>query len=304
MAKNRSRHPDGFVYDPEVDAAQYCRSLLAPAKLKKVDRDLRRYAAAMKKQDPGVDADFWTIDTVREFFLNNYRDSDLDPEGMLTIDTHTDYAIYVAENNVFTRADLLDAYPFEEFKQTPEDVFVQQEIGVFKTGNEFSPEEYVSRDVGDTESAFAPASMLIRAIKNKMPSKVKPVKIAKTKIFVGKERWDDFKLMKRLMRTVTRFAPQIAFTPRPAPPQGLLVDQKYLDSLRERESRLARLEEDALRRDAELRAREELVERRLAGAPPGDSVGLPGVECRPVAPQETANSQLENVFALLESLGK
>jgi hypothetical protein len=124
-------------------------------------------------------------------------------------------------------------------------VFSQQELGIFNTvrGN-----EYAARDIGDDSIEFTTASDLIREC---TPSRM-PHKIVKTKVFLGKERWDDFLLLQKvargtnsLMRMISGPADESSApadeSPAPANSEDIPTDAE--PPAASIESRLAKLEE-------------------------------------------------------------
>ena len=94
-----------------------------------------------------------------------------------------------------------------------------------------------------------------------------PLRVVKTKIYIGKERWEDFSLMQRFFRGAARVAnAHVAYGGSPSgifaqlagsPSQQLITDAATVDADRvAREASLLRREEELNRREAEQRARE------------------------------------------------
>ena len=164
---------DPDVFDKDLDEAEYCRGLL-PA------------------EDRGM---FLTPDEVRKIITDNsVKDSVLsgiDPELMITIDGRMDFKLFIAGGEMYTRDQLYDMFPFHEFSTQPEAVFAGQIIGIFQKDG---PPEFLSRDADDDSTFFNIAGDQL------------PVKVVKTKIYFGRERWDDFVLMHKMARGVSRVA--------------------------------------------------------------------------------------------------
>jgi len=195
-------------YDPAVEEAQYSRSLMSPKDLEALKADIENHG-------------FMTIEQVRDLIVQNTSKESqdargetyaIDPEMMMLVDTRTNFRIFIAGDNVYTREELFNHYPFEDFKTTPEEVFVQQEVGVFppkkytdstiKIGDEY---EYVARDVGDEEEFIMIEDLVGRAARKNYKMKRAPIRVVKTKIFLAKDKWDDFTTMKRFVQSFQTF---------------------------------------------------------------------------------------------------
>lgn len=199
--------PDPDVYDREREDAEYARSLLNKKDRGNLDAEL--------KEDG-----FMPIEKVRELILNNtikgsIECGGLDPEMMALIDARIDYKIFIGGDNIYTREELYDHFPFHEFNVQPEAIFLQQEVGVFPPRAHAMHEEleYVARDVGDETVDFMMIEDLVGHVtRHNYTARRAPLKIAKTKIYIGKERWDDFAILQRFFRGAVRVAAaQIAY---------------------------------------------------------------------------------------------
>ena len=194
----------GFKYEPQLEEREYCRALLSPAELSQLKIEI-------------AENGFMSIDKVREYIRQNtIKESQesrgesvmIDPEILMVIDMRTDYPIFIADDNVFTRDELLQKYPFEEFRKAPEEVFVQQEIGVLyspteSTGGE--PYELSTRDLGDGNEFLRIRELVGRATRTDYGEKRAPTRTAKTKIFIGKEGWADFIRIIQIVRSFRTF---------------------------------------------------------------------------------------------------
>jgi hypothetical protein len=186
--------PDPDAYDRVQEDAGYARSLLSEDEKRRLDRDIETRG-------------FTPIEDVRRVVAENcvkgsVAAGGLDPEVLALLDTMINYKIFIADDTLYTREELHVHYPFHEFGVQPEDVFAQQELGVFELaaparGATF---EYVVRDAGDESIPFAPVADLLRARARE------PDRVVKTKVYVGKERWQDFLLLQRVYRGAVRVA--------------------------------------------------------------------------------------------------
>jgi hypothetical protein len=198
--------PDPEPFDEARDRAEYTYSLLNEKESKELDDDMKEFGAL-------------TIDKVREIFTSNSIKNTqhsrgemlaLDPEVMMLVDMRYRDKVFIAGDEIYTRAELMEAFAFPEFGVTPEAVFEQQEIGVFPAGRHAIDDnklEYVARDAGDTSIEFTMIEDLVGRVarKNYRDSR-SPLKIAKTKIFVGREKWEDFQHVSRFFRGGARIA--------------------------------------------------------------------------------------------------
>ena len=199
--------PDPDAYDRARENAEYARSLLDEEELRELDEELAKEG-------------FMPIEKVRDLVLGNTAKGSveaggLDPEIMALVDARIDYKIFIAGDNLYTREELYDHYPFHEFSVQPEAVFARQEIGIFPPRKHALKEEfeYIARDDGDESVDFVMLEDLVgQAARRNYRLKRAPLRVVKTKIYVGKERWEDFALLQRFYRGAARVgAAQIAY---------------------------------------------------------------------------------------------
>lgn len=283
-------------YDPEAEEAGYGRALLPPADLAQLKADIAEHG-------------FLTIDEVRSLVQQNTvketqeaRDETyaVDPELLLQIDTRTDFRVFIAGDNVYTRAELYAHFPFDAFRTTPEEVFVQQEVGVFpprrwaEAGPAGAGGEYIARDVGERQEEFIMIEDLVGlAARRGYTERRAPTRIVKTKIYLGKGKWDDFSTMSRFMTAFSTFvaplmpagSPALALTGLFGGP-GPLALQDASGAELERARAAQEREQAALRaleakaaalraKEAELRAREDALFRSLGLDPPSGAAAGP-----------------------------
>ena len=222
-------------YDGAREAREGSRSLLTAAELAALGAEIAAHG-------------FYSPATVRALIAENcargqLESTGLDPELMLIIDARIDYKLFVAGDNVYVREELYANFPFHEFGVQPEAVFAAQEIGVFAprvtgsssaSGTATATFDYAVRDAGDARIGFSPAEDLVKAACGGPPPR-QPRQIVKTKIFVGREPWEDFKLHMRFYRGAVRMAAagqrleQIAyFTAEPDLPRAHSSAEPYL----------------------------------------------------------------------------
>ena len=188
---------DPDIYDPEVEKKSYARSLLSHEAEMGVDK-LNRTKGYM------------TIEQVRDLLVTNtvkgsVEACGIDPEVMVQIDSRINYKIFIAGDNVYTREELYDNFSFHELNVQPEGFFTAQEIGVFAPRESGNPYQYIARDADDDTLVMTLVDDMLELEMRKNPRPARaPVRIVKTKIYIGKEQWDDFMSIQRTIRAVTR----------------------------------------------------------------------------------------------------
>ena len=245
----RAAPPDPDAYDRAREDAEGARSLLSAAERAALDAEA-----------------FLTPAEVRALIAENCgRDQletvGLDADLLLIIDARINYKIFIAGDNVYTREELYASFPFGEFGTQPEAVFAAQEVGVFESVSagagggagggapSASTCEYALRDAGDERLEFRLATDLVRAARagsggaavGAAPARA-PTRVVRTKIFVGREAWEDFCLQAKLCRGAVRMA---ATQARPvgllgAPPEAHSLHSESCAQLAERVARLER----------------------------------------------------------------
>ncbi len=228
--------------------------------------------------------------TLKETFHSGAENCVADAELLMELDARIDYPVFVAGDEVLTREELLARYPFGRLGTTPEAVFVRQEIGAFGPGGGGAAREYLARDAGDAEG-FARVEDLLGPAGAGGGQPREPLRVAATKIHLGKERWESFTLLARLYRGAAEIlAPQLEDGPAAPGWRPLLAlmpgaahageearlarGERALDAL---EARAAALDERA----AALAAREEGLRVRETGL--FAVLGLPHPEDAPGA---------------------
>ena len=193
---------DPDIYDQAKENESFARSLLNDDERRSIDAEIETDG-------------YMTITQVRAIISENtvkgsVEPGGLDPEIMALIDARTNYKIFVAGDNIYTREDLYNHFPFHEFNVQPEAIFAQQELGVFpprKHALKTEELEYVARDVGDESVEFVMIEDLV-GMETRKNYKLRraPLRIVKTKVYLGKERWEDFATLQRFFRGAARVA--------------------------------------------------------------------------------------------------
>lgn len=199
----------GWPLPIETEARDYALALLDPAEC--AQRTAERTA------DGGLSlSDVRTLiaqNTAKETESMRGENAVLDAELLLMLDVRLALPVFVAGDNVYGRNELMAAYDFKAFGVLPEAVFAQQEIGEFPPRESGLPPDYAARDLGDP-APFRLAEDLIGGAGRPDYQQRAPLRTAKTKIFMGKARWEDFCLMARFARGFREFlAPQLGDAP-------------------------------------------------------------------------------------------
>ena len=167
---------DPDEYDLGRENALYARSMFSEKERRKIDAvgilsidRIRRLVADHTIADEESDAAATA--------------TSIDPEMILRIDAHTNYKVFLAGDNIYTREELYDNFPFYELGVQPEAVFAPQEVGKFANGTQIY---YRARDAHGDGFSHGPAQ------------------VAKTKVYIGRQDWTDFEAVARLARSSVR----------------------------------------------------------------------------------------------------
>ena len=104
----------------------------------------------------------------------------LDVDILITFDLRTNYKIFITENEIMTRDMIIEKYKLSRFKLEPEQLFNHQKIKVCDT-------DYIIFDEECEESGL---------LNNN-------TNLYNTKVYIGKEKWKDFMITFRFMRSLT-----------------------------------------------------------------------------------------------------
>lgn len=168
------------------------------------------YAMALLEQserDRLLEEPVMTTKAIQHFIQSNspsrlFEDQSFVLEGDMVkeIDVRIREPVFITGNSrVYTREELLAAFPFDALGVVPEEAFAQQELGVFPAPGRPGHEDYVVRDLGATEPFVAPEDMVTGVITRQLK------RVVKTKIFLARDGWDDFMTAVKQMRSMMRF---------------------------------------------------------------------------------------------------
>lgn len=189
-------------YDAEEEERTYCRSLISPEDLKTI-------------KDTIEEDGYWTIQDIRTFLDSNHSrryDNDgvfiLDADVVIQIDIRTDKCVFIMpDNTVFSREDLMQQYPFEQLKQLPEEIFAQQEVGVFPAPDSYMDKtikEYQVRDFGADDQFIVLQDEIGHLVKKGYKDKRPAERVVLTKIFLARDGWEDFERAVKHLRSMRR----------------------------------------------------------------------------------------------------
>jgi hypothetical protein len=199
--EGKGAHPEGYAKKSTAD----CRVFLTSEELARTDEYLDQNG-------------FLTIEQVRELLRRETIKETLEMRGepcaieaeiMVFVDTRIDFQVFVTSENVYTREELEEHFPFRELRTTPEEVFSRQVVGAFPSRGGEGAYEYAACDE-DNEDGFLAYTQEHRHNSSTRGwggpnTKRVPVEIAKTKIYIGKSRWTDFLAMKQFIRSFQTF---------------------------------------------------------------------------------------------------
>lgn len=181
--------------DETIQKTVYCYQLLTESE--KISRD------KMIAENGYMD-----IDDVRMYFETQHIDvMRADPTDIIYIDSHTNYKIFIVDENIYTREELYEHYAFFEFKTQPEAFFEQRIVGEFVVGDGI---KLLSKSMFDSGWKFYHSLDLLRMAKDKrkkLPTdeskNVVPRRIAKSKVYFAGERFRRFLTTQDVMSTLS-----------------------------------------------------------------------------------------------------
>jgi hypothetical protein len=197
---NESAHESRFMQlirapsyegsDPDVEATQYTLALLS-------EHERERILKESKLTPKDIEALLRNNSPARMFNTQVYL---IEGDLVKEIDVRIDAPVFITDGTrVHTRESLMTTYPFEAMGVTPEEVFAQQELGVFPSRLDPAVSEYMVRDLGDTATFQVPEDQL-RSTNSRMVKKA-----VKTKVFLARDGWTDFITTVRQLRAMMRF---------------------------------------------------------------------------------------------------
>ena len=215
LGTGRARPPppaDPDAYDAAREEVEGGRSLLSAADLAELKRDVAAHGLL-------------DIAAVRSALALGRAGSDdgdgdgatVDPEMLLAVDVRVGFKVFLAGGEAYTRDDLYDHFAFHELGVTPEDVFAAQLVDAFPPRNGaadggaagYGGCDLVARDADDDSVAPGRVDDLVAGVghvASHVASHVAPLRTARTKVYVGRSRWEDFVALSRVCRGAVHVA--------------------------------------------------------------------------------------------------
>jgi len=145
------------------------------------------------------------IDIIRKTLNSDVKDvKKIDPHTLLKISAMSEGNIFIADNDIYSRKEIFNKYPFTELKTTPENVFVQQRIHIFNELENYDDgpnPELISADLTNNEVLSIKDSMAKLKKKINHISTDEQTGTILTKVFIAKTAFEDFKIMCRTIRS-------------------------------------------------------------------------------------------------------
>ena len=266
-------NPDYDGSDPATEGETYARSVLSDERRKAIEEELRELGPMSTEQVH----DLLNQNTTSRFTPDGVFV--LDGELLMEIDVRLREPVFVLEDNtIHTREELLNTYPFAVFKMKPEDVFAQQEVGIFaarESSLDKAIKDYLVRDLGSEDEFVLFEDMIGRwARKDKHVDRRPVEKVVKTKIFLARDGWDDFMKVVHDFRAKQRIL-GLALRRGAAPALAHLMNfgvdfaalgaapaVPMLQSSEDHAAALAKKEEELAAKQAEIERREAEIERQ------------------------------------------
>lgn len=151
---------------------------------------------------------YMNIDDVRMYFDTQRIDvTQTDPTDIVFIDSHTNFKIFIVDENIYTREELYEHYAFFEFKTQPEAFFEQRIVGEFIVDGKI---KLLSKSMLDSGWKFYQSLDLLRMAKDKrkkIPAdeskNIRPNRIAKSKVYFAGERFRRFLTAQDVISTLS-----------------------------------------------------------------------------------------------------
>jgi len=163
------------------------------------DEENEQFTRQLLSEKEKSDLTIFPISTIRNIIIeNNNRDTydKIDPDLLITVDSRINYNIYIVEDNIYTYEELCTVFPFQEFNISPDSIFIRQIIIIF--------DDNLVEVINDGDPIISTYDLVKLATANpdimtKEDIK-KPIKIIKSKIFIGGEKWKDFLQLRGFFR--------------------------------------------------------------------------------------------------------
>jgi hypothetical protein len=122
---------------------------------------------------------YYTIQDIIRYICHNHTHDDftsIDADLVISIDLHTNYKVFITEHDIYTREQIMDKYNVASVGLTdPEILFNPQQIEVIDSDYFIFDQETTTRT---------------------------PQKLLSTKVYIGKEKWKDYMVAFRFMRSM------------------------------------------------------------------------------------------------------
>lgn len=130
------------------------------------------------------DHGYMSIENVVTLFNSNINNSDytlIDEDIIINTDLRIDYPIFITKDSIYNREDIIKKYEMEKFNISPELIFNKQYIEVIdKDYYLYDPESSISKE-----------------------SKIGINTIYETKIYIGKDKWNEYLVMYQFMKSLS-----------------------------------------------------------------------------------------------------
>jgi hypothetical protein len=165
------------------------------------DEENEQFTRQLLSEQEKSDLTIFPISTIRNIIIeNNNRDTydKIDPDLLITVDSRINYNIYIVEDNIYTYEELCTVFPFQEFNISPDSIFSRQIIIIF--------DDNLVEVINDGDPIISTYDLVKLAtakgvtIEPSVEDIKRPIKIIKSKIFIGGEKWKDFLQLRGFFR--------------------------------------------------------------------------------------------------------
>ena len=152
-----------------------------------------------------------SLSTIRATLKSNVRDlMYIDPRNLLMMDVTCEEQMFVDENEIYSRDELYNKYPFRELNTLPETVFRRQQLHVFEVEGSDVPDVLASDLEGNEEICTARDELGMEKTAGYVQQDIERKRIS-TKIYIGKTELEDFKHIGRTVRGAMKISGNTKF---------------------------------------------------------------------------------------------
>lgn len=122
---------------------------------------------------------FHTVESIKNVYAKNQKDDNyttLDVDLLILIDLKLNMPIFITNDNIYTAEDMISIFKLDKFKIQPESLFNKQRV-------EMIGDDYFIKDQEDTINASSV--------------------IYNTRVYIGKEKWNEFLIVYKFMKSIT-----------------------------------------------------------------------------------------------------